>query len=173
MNGYINKKRIVLFSVFAVLSALWMAVIFGFSSKNAEESTVQSNFVTELLVSIFEDDFDELDEAQRQLLIEKYDGVVRKTAHFCVYALLGFLVYFTAGSLKWIPSLVIKPAAVSTAFCTLFAATDEYHQSFVDGRAGQPRDVLIDGMGALCGTLCAIAVVLIVKKIIRNKKPFA
>ena len=38
---------------------------------------------------------------------------------------------------------------------TLYAATDEFHQLFVPGRAGLPTDVLIDATGAALGLLVA------------------
>jgi VanZ family protein len=34
---------------------------------------------------------------------------------------------------------------------TLYAASDELHQTFVEGRAGSPVDVAIDAVGVACG----------------------
>ena len=42
---------------------------------------------------------------------------------------------------------------ITIVICFLFACTDEYHQTFVGGRTGQFKDVLIDTSGALAGTL--------------------
>lgn len=72
-----------------------------------------------------------------------WDFVLRKLAHMGSYALLAFL---------WWRALVphtreALPAAVAITF--LFAVSDEYHQSFVEGRVGSPRDVLIDTAGIL------------------------
>jgi VanZ family protein len=36
---------------------------------------------------------------------------------------------------------------VASAACLLFAASDEYHQTFVPGRGGTWRDFAIDGLG--------------------------
>lgn len=163
MKKLFSRRNV--FVVLAVLSVLWMAVIFGFSSRDAEESTVQSNSVTELLIKIFEKDYDTLSDAQKQALVEKYDGIIRKTAHFGIFAVLGMLVYFTAGSLRWIPVFLLKPAYISLPCCIVFAITDELHQMFVPGRSCQIKDVLIDSSGALCGILAAIAAVLTAKKI--------
>ena len=55
---------------------------------------------------------------------------------------------------------------VAIGICFLYACTDEYHQLFIEGRAGQFTDVLIDTAGASLG--CAI-VVLIYKLIYRKK----
>lgn len=164
MKRMINRK--ILFVLFLALSLLWMSVIFGFSSKDAQESTVQSNWVTELLISIFEDDFDEMTELQRQTLVEKYDGMVRKFAHFAVFAVLGFLTYCTAGSIKWIPDRAFIPMLVSVPVSVVFAVTDEYHQTFVDGRSCQISDVLVDSFGVLCGAAFAVFAVLLLRRIL-------
>ena len=35
--------------------------------------------------------------------------------------------------------------------CFIYAGSDEYHQTFVDGRTGQFSDVLIDTAGSIVG----------------------
>jgi VanZ family protein len=40
--------------------------------------------------------------------------------------------------------------------CTLYAISDEYHQSFVAGRQARILDVCIDSSGALLSTLIYI-----------------
>lgn len=157
------------FVLFLILSVVWMAVIFGFSSSDAEESTVQSNSVTELLIKIFEEDYETLSDAEKLQLVEKYDGIVRKIAHFGIFGVLGFLTYFAAGSLVWIPDFRLKPVRISLPCCVVFAITDELHQMFVPGRSCQIRDVLIDSSGALSGTLAAMVVVLIAKSMLKKK----
>jgi VanZ family protein len=72
------------------------------------------------------------------------DTIGRKLVHFAEYALLCFLWWrvFSYG----------LPArrAVLLAFlvASAYAATDEYHQTFVDGRHGTPVDWAIDSAGA-------------------------
>ncbi len=71
--------------------------------------------------------------------------VLRKIAHFSEYALLVAL---------WVRALRSRlglDRALATAYVitVAYAATDEYHQTFVGGRVGTPRDVLIDATGAL------------------------
>ena len=62
-----EKNKRIAFFVCLVLTLLWGWVIFGFSANNAEESTIQSNAVTEIVLRIFYDDFDELS-------VEVYDN---------------------------------------------------------------------------------------------------
>ena len=147
-----------------------MTVIFGFSSRDAEESTIQSNSVTEFLIMLLEDDSDMLTDERKVELVEKYDGFVRKTAHFCVFGVFGFLMYFTLGSLVWIPNFPIRPSYISLPFCVLFAITDEYHQIFVPGRSCQIKDIIIDSVGALCGTMAGALMVILVKKLLKHRK---
>ena len=72
-----------------------------------------------------------------------FDLVLRKLAHMAEYGLLLFLL--------WRPLReVAEPrAAVGIAFgvAVLYAASDEWHQSFVEGRHGTPVDVAIDAVG--------------------------
>jgi VanZ family protein len=71
-----------------------------------------------------------------------WDLVLRKLAHLAEYAVLGALLARAVGG-----------AAVAIALGTLYAMTDELHQSFVAGRAGRPLDVAIDATGVTLGAL--------------------
>jgi VanZ family protein len=71
-----------------------------------------------------------------------WDLILRKGAHMTEYGLLWFLWTRVFGPL---PALAIALA---------YAATDEFHQTFVHGRSGTPVDWAIDAAGV------AIAVVL-------------
>src|SRR6185312_11371988 len=72
------------------------------------------------------------------------DHIGRKVIHFGEYALLCFL--------WWRPlKTVTNPRrAVLLAFvlASAYAITDEFHQTFVEGRHGTPVDWLIDSAGA-------------------------
>ena len=162
------SNRYIVFALLLIMSISWMSVISGFSSKNAEESTVQSNRVTEFLIMLFEDDSESLTEEEKQALIEKYDGIVRTAAHFSVFAVLGILTYFTAGSLCWIPDFAVRPSCISFPFCVLFSAADEFHQMFVPGRSFQFKDIATDSVGALCGILTGVLAVIIIRR--KNNK---
>lgn len=72
------------------------------------------------------------------------DILVKKGGHAIGYALLG-LSYFYA-----LPSRLSVPYRAVTALllAILFSLSDEFHQSFVEGRTSTPRDVLIDTLGA-------------------------
>ena len=52
-----------------------------------------------------------------------------------------------------------KPANLALLIGILYAVSDEFHQLFVPGRAGQFRDVLVDGAGTVLGVLLASIVI--------------
>ncbi len=72
------------------------------------------------------------------------DLVLRKVGHVFEYAVLTWLL----GRALRAHSLAPRHVRITAAALALFyAALDEYHQSFVPGREGSPRDVLIDAVG--------------------------
>jgi len=81
------------------------------------------------------------------------DLIGRKLVHAAEYALLCFL---------WMRALSTRirdprrALALALAVSIAYAALDEYHQTFVDGRDGSPIDVVIDTLGA-CAAAIAIA----------------
>ncbi len=77
---------------------------------------------------------------------EWYDIILRKIAHAFVFGVLaGLLSRALAGSTAW-SNYKVHVAALTLTF--LYACSDEYHQTFVRGRAGSSMDVLIDTAGA-------------------------
>ena len=79
--------------------------------------------------------------------------VARKCAHVTEYAVLALLLW---RALRNVPVLRTKMLVVFGAVllgCALFAASDEFHQTFVKSRTPSVRDVLLDVAGALLGLL--------------------
>ncbi len=71
-----------------------------------------------------------------------WDLVLRKLAHTTEYAILGALLVRALGR-----------HGLAVALGTLYAVSDEVHQSFVRGRHGAWYDVLIDSVGVALGVL--------------------
>ena len=71
-----------------------------------------------------------------------WDTVLRKGAHIAEYAILGALLYRALGR-----------EALALAAGIAYAATDEFHQRFVQGRHSSPVDVAIDAVGLALGML--------------------
>ena len=79
--------------------------------------------------------------------------VTRKCAHVTEYAVLALLLW---RALRSVPTLHAKTLLVFGAAlfgCALFAASDEFHQTFVKSRTPSVRDILLDTGGALLGLL--------------------
>ena len=57
---------------------------------------------------------------------------------------------------------------LSLSVSVLYSVSDEYHQTFVSGRSGELRDILIDSLGALTGIIFAL-VIYKIHKAIKNK----
>lgn len=70
--------------------------------------------------------------------------VLRKSAHVAEYAIFGALLARAVGMRK-------GRVAVATALAALYAAGDEWHQTFVPTRKGNPLDVALDSVAALLG----------------------
>jgi VanZ family protein len=68
------------------------------------------------------------------------DIVLRKIAHAAEYAVLGALL-----------ARATARAGLSFVLGTLYAVSDEIHQSFVPGRVGSPLDVALDALGVAIG----------------------
>lgn len=71
--------------------------------------------------------------------------VLRKLTHFGEYFALTCL-WWWALSMRSGGRRALVPAI---AIAVGYAVTDEIHQTFVDGRVGTPRDILIDTAGVL------------------------
>jgi VanZ family protein len=67
-----------------------------------------------------------------------WDTILRKAAHMAEYGLLWFL---------WQRALRTRTPWPAVAITLAYAVSDEYHQTFVEGRHGSPVDVLIDAAG--------------------------
>jgi VanZ family protein len=125
------------------LVILWMIVIFSFSTESfsSEKSTP---FLARLLADLLPD-----------ALAQRMDTIVyliRKLSHWSEYFILGILLMRALN-----PHISKQPAlrrmVWSILLATLYAATDEYHQTLVPGRSANSLDIVIDSFGALCGTL--------------------
>lgn len=144
-------------AVLWILIILWMAVLFGFSSQEATESKKVSSGLITAIVELF-DFSNSLSPEKTQAIAENLTFIVRKSAHFIAYAILGSLVFCLAGEYKLYGK---RQFLLSIAVAFLYACSDEFHQTFVKGRSGEIRDVTIDTIGATFGAL----VIMVIKRI--------
>ena len=153
-----HSKSFLKAKLFPVLSfvpmLLLLSIIFGFSAQDGDTSgslsfQVSLWIVTHFLPLISEQCF-ETD------ILEKANALhyfVRKAAHMTEYFLLTLSVYLP---LKvYLTKRFTFPKRILLGFfiTVLFAALDEFHQTFVPGRSGNFTDVCIDSIGILAATL--------------------
>lgn len=156
-------KKIILW----ILTLSCAGTIFYFSSQEAVKSSkVSSEFITTVVKTL---DFkDTLTEKEIEKISVDLTFIVRKSAHFCIYALLGLLIALLYHEYELYGKQLFLKATV-TSF--LYAVSDEFHQHFVKGRSGEIRDVCLDTLGAICGAaFVAICVFYHMKYRERNEK---
>ncbi len=126
---------------------LWLCIVWGHSLLSGDISSQESSHFVFLIRPIF-NLFGSNDEAAMTFAI-------RKTAHFCEYAVLLMLgrqmvcVWFGSAKKAWMALALIWVGV---------PCVDEGIQTLIPGRAGQPTDVLLDMAGGLTGVLVALAI---------------
>jgi VanZ family protein len=124
----------------------WMVVIFV-ASGDLMSAEHTSRFIGPFL-RWFAPDIAEATIAAVQL-------VVRKCAHLTEYAILAALLY---RALRFGQTNLRHPGVLSFVIAAVYAAFDEFHQSYVPSRTGAAQDVAIDCCGAFIGlAICALA----------------
>ena len=129
-----------------IFVALWMGVIFLFSSYNGLESTKQSKGFLYHTIGNIIDIFDsDMDPVRKDEIIDKIDPVIRKIAHTSVYFVLGLFVCLALNCYKITNKQLILYGLL---ICVLYSCSDEIHQLYVPGRSGEILDVFIDTIGS-------------------------
>lgn len=138
--------------LFWLLSLCCMGLIFYLSDQPAKASAAMSSNVLNRLQTVLGGSLTEF--------------IVRKAAHFLEYTLLAFLISW-AIRLTWQKG---NAPLWGLLFTSAYAATDEVHQLFVDGRACQLRDWAIDTAGAAAGIAVFAMTLLLLHRIAQKQK---
>ena len=128
MNGNQRAKLHILVTILIMLFIFWQ------SAMPAAVSDLESGFIVLRLAEWLQADEDLV------------SFVVRKSAHFTEFLLLGVSLFLTVRDLRKRASFWI-PWAIGAAY----AVSDEVHQLFVPGRSCEVRDMIIDACGVLVG----------------------
>ena len=147
-----KKRKALRLILFWALAIGWIAVLFFFSGQNAADSSALSGWFVDFVRSIF---------PFNRIPADQLTYVVRKLAHFCIFALEGFLL-----CLAMTQSFRDRSAGavLSVIACTALAAANELHQMFSEGRSCEGRDVLIDIGGALLGIAAAMLLLRLIRR---------
>ena len=76
---------------------------------------------------------------------------LRKLGHLIAYAVLAALLWRALRGQTAFPMKMWRPALVALVVAAIYAAFDEFHQSFVPSRTASTHDVAIDIGGAVVG----------------------
>ncbi len=147
--------------IYTILLIIWMLVIFLFSNQTASKSQSTSDKVASDIVDVVEVvTKNDIKESKKESIIENTRFIVRKTAHFTLYFILGIIVYLLLTSYN-----VKRPILYSILFCLLYACSDEIHQLFSSGRTAKVMDVCIDTFGS------SVAIIIIsnITKLLKHK----
>jgi VanZ family protein len=123
---------------------LWALLIFFFST-DTFSSTNTAGVFEPLLRGIFP-----------QLAtsdIPRLHAAIRKLGHFTEYFIFARLLLRALRS--DVGPLTLRAYALTILVTTLYAAGDEFHQTFVPSRTASVFDVLIDAFAGICATLSA------------------
>jgi len=124
-----------------VPAAIWMGVIFAMSAMPGDLSGEQSGMLMRMLLSAIS--FLLGEETAAAIPPDTLHLIIRKGAHMAEYAVL-FCLYHRALRIEGAK----RPGLYALILCALYAATDEWHQSFVAGRGPGLADVGVDTLGA-------------------------
>ena len=129
-------------TVYGLLTAAVMGMIYILSAQNGDESGNLSRWLMETAVGKF-----------LLQILPPLTGAgaaldIRKYAHLAEYALLSL---FSVNFYRELICEQFPKRAVLLSFvhCFLYACSDEYHQTFVAGRVGQFQDVMVDMAGVI------------------------
>lgn len=138
-------------------AALLLFLIFGFSAQDGEASGSLSFNISLYLVQLFSPLLPAA--MSEEVLLERAELIhyfVRKAAHMTEYFLLALSLQLPLTA--WLSHRLIHKKRIWIGFAAtvLFAALDEFHQTFVPGRSGNLTDVCIDSIGAIAASLCLL-----------------
>ncbi len=124
----------------------WMVLIF-LGSSDALSAEHTSRFIVPFLHW--------LNPTMSPATIATVHMAIRKLGHFSEYAILATLIWRGFRGTLSISGVLLALCAFVTA--AVFAASDEFHQSFVPTRTASVHDVMIDCTGALFAVgVCAV-----------------
>ena len=150
-------KKAIKIIILLTIAVGWMFCIYKLSEMNSSNSNGKS---TGIIGVFIEDTLDVTNEygitnshptdSKIAKVSQLINAPMRKAMHASVYFVLAFFVMILLNIIsnhkKYIFILIL-----AFIICAGFAITDEYHQTFVAGRSGQPMDVIIDSCGAVVG----------------------
>ena len=135
--------------------------IFSFSSQDGTQSKSVSRTVMRKIVDIYPKTKG-LNEKEKNIIVEKSQPFIRKTAHFTIYMIAGIMImgFCSTYNVKWNKKLMI-----TLILGIIYAISDELHQGITGGgRTPRIFDVCIDSLGVFTGAFIVLWILYYFKK---------
>ena len=154
-----KKKRVAVVIILIILALLWILGIYKLSSMNTSNSNGKSSGI----IGVFIEDTLEVtnkygitnshpDDEKLEKASVLLNAPLRKVVHASVYFVLACVIIFVTNYLFYNKRYLLS-AIITVVLIILLAGFDEFHQTFVDGRTGSIKDVLIDTVGGMVGVI--------------------
>ena len=151
------KKNLIIKIISWLLVIIWMIIIFIFSNMSGIESNKKSEKTINNIIEKTIDTTNDIgitnknvSEKNIKKITKNLNYSFRKCMHASIYLILCLLII---NALKLYGINSYKLCFISLLICFIYACIDEYHQTFILGRTGQFKDVLIDITGSEIGYL--------------------
>ena len=154
-----NKRRSNIACTLWLLPAvLWLIVLFYFSGQNGTDSGELSSGLAEKLLSFM---------PYLDISLPTMEFILRKTAHFGIFAVEGFLLRLGFG--------MLRPGRWGNVLLSVFAGAgiavlNELHQLTSAGRYCSVADMLLDSCGVLAGAVFAALIDCTVRELKRRQR---
>ena len=125
-------------------------IIFSFSAQPASLSSSESKGIVEKIYEIVFVRGDSPPIISKDDFVKIVEPLIRKLAHLANFFILATFMCMYVGTFG---KSTLFSFSLVLLMCLMVAASDEFHQLFVDGRAGRFIDVMIDLNGAALGNL--------------------
>ncbi|TCP53732.1 VanZ family protein [Tumebacillus sp. BK434] len=147
------------FGIWLLLSLAWMLLIFYKSGQSYGEQDLRPllrQWIEEPTLLLVLPNIEFLYDGGLVSYQDPYSMLeffIRKAAHVTEYFILAFLLWrtFAATTVRQVSALIL-----TALLSILYAASDEWHQSFVPGRTGHAIDVYVDSIGVFLVVLLAL-----------------
>ena len=117
--------------IYAILLVLWMITTFWFSAQPSDESSGTSGNTIRAIINLIPS-IREMDETEREKIVETLQPYARKIAHFISYTIGGILLFLNANQYYLSED---KKGLIAFIIGALYSITDEAHQILVPGRS--------------------------------------
>lgn len=156
-NNKLKTKRVIIYIILII--EIFTTFIFSNEPGRKSENTSDA-FTSSIIDKVTSITNKDISETKKKDLIINTRFIIRKSAHFTIYFILGITIYLLLETYN-IKRIVI----LSIMICFIFSCLDEIHQIFIPERTARFYDCIIDTFGGTCG----IYLLVIIEKLRKRK----